>query len=81
MRCSYGTPHRHDAPTVNDDWAPDRNLGIAAQSRKSVEKLLRDWEKGGAGRRVEGIETRECEVPERVDGQVWWREPEAEDAS
>ncbi len=78
LRCSYGAPHRHDAPTVNDDWAPDRYLGIAAQSRKSVEKLLRNWENGGDGRWVEGIETRECGIPERVDGQVWWREPEAD---
>lgn len=81
LRCSYGTPHNHDAPTVNDDWTPDRNLGIAAQSRKSVEKLLRDWEKGGDGRWVEGIETRECNIPERVDGHVWWREPEGEPES
>jgi len=78
LRCSYGASHRHDAPTVNDDWTPDRNLGIAAQSRKSVEKLLGDWKKGSGGRRIEGIETRECEIPERVDGHLWWREPEAE---
>lgn len=78
MRCSYGAPHRHDAPTINDDWAPGRNLGIAAQSRKSVEKLLADWEKAGDGRRVEAIEARECDMPERVDGHVWWQAPEAE---
>jgi len=79
LRCSYGAPHRHDAPTVNDGWTPDRNLGIAAQSRKSVEKLLADWQKSGEGRRVEGIETRECDVPGRTDGHVWWREPETEE--
>lgn len=78
LRCSYGAPHRHDAPTINDDWSPDRNLGIAAQSRKSVEKLLRDWEQGGTGREVQAVEAGECEVPERVDGHVWWREPDAD---
>jgi hypothetical protein len=55
-----------------------RNLGFAAQSRKSVEKLLRDWDKCGSGRQVEGIGMHECDIPERVDGHVWWREPEAE---
>jgi hypothetical protein len=33
--------------------------------------VARDWEKGGSGRQVEGIETRECGIPERVDGHVW----------
>lgn len=77
MRCSYGAPHSHDDTGTEDDWTPDRNIGIAAQSRKSVEKLLKDWEAGGRGRRVEAIETDECGIPERVDGQVWWLEPEA----
>lgn len=74
MRCSYGTPHRHDARQKNA-WAPDRNLGIAAQSRKSAEKVLSDWAKGGRGRRIDGIETPEHGIPERSDGHVWWREP------
>jgi hypothetical protein len=78
LRCSYGAPHQHDAPEVNDDWATDRNLGIAAQSRKSVEKVLKDWQTGGKGREVEGIETREVIAPERVEGHVWWQEPEME---
>ncbi len=78
MRCSYGTPHRHDTRS-EDAWMPDRNLGIAAQSRKSAEKVLSDWVKGGRGRRVDGVEAPEHDVPERVDGHVWWRTPESED--
>lgn len=76
LRCSYGMPHRHDADVVNDDWAPARNLGVAAQSRKSVEKVLRDWQAGGRGREVEGIEVREVPPPALVEGHVWWREPD-----
>ena len=79
MRCSYGTPHRHDPPAKNA-WAADRNLGIAAQSRKSAEKVLSDWAKGGRGRRIDGIESPEHGIPERTDGHVWWRSPEDEDA-
>jgi hypothetical protein len=75
LRCSYGVPHRHDAPLINDDWSPHRNLGIAAQSRKSVMKLLEDWQKAGEGRHVDGVETHECAVPAREDGHVWWRDP------
>lgn len=75
MRCSYGTPHRHDHDDT-DDWQTDRNLGIAAQSRKSVEKLLRDWAASGPDRHIEGIETREAEVPPLGHGYVWWRGPE-----
>lgn len=64
------------------DRQTDRNPGIAAQSRKSVEKLLHDWAASGHDRYVEGIETLEAEVPLRADGQVWWCAPdEDEDAS
>lgn len=79
LRCSYGTAHRHDR-AQSDDWEPDRNLGIAAQGRRAVEKLLRDWAKAVPGRWIDGIETRECEVPDRQDGHVWWREPEEDEA-
>ena len=79
LRCSYGAPHRHqDEPTA--DWQVERNLGIAAQSRHSVDRLLRDWAAGGPGRRVDAVETRECAVPEYRQGHVWWRSPE-DDAS
>ncbi|WP_036135530.1 tetratricopeptide repeat protein [Luteimonas mephitis] len=81
LRCSYGAPHQHDSDDEGD-WQADRNLGIAAQSRKSVEKLLSDWAASGRDRYVEGIETREAEVPRREDGEAWWRGPdEDEEAS
>ena len=78
LRCSYGSPHRHEAST--DDWAEDRNLGIGAQSRASVEKLLDDWVARGRGRMVESIEEREHPAPEPEQGHVWWREPEEDEA-
>jgi len=64
LRCSFGTPHRHDAPKAGD-WQPDRNLGIAAQSRKSVEKLLKVGVAKGSKRSIDGIASRECKPPER----------------
>lgn len=76
LRCSYGTPHRHE-PEAGSDWQPARNLGIAAQSRKSVDKLLKDWRASGRGRQVAGIETRDVAIPAREDGHVWWQGPEA----
>jgi hypothetical protein len=81
MRCSYGAPHTHDAPVAEGDWVRERNLGIAAQGRKPVEKLLREWERGSRGRRVDSVETREHAIPERSDGRVWWREPEPDPAA
>lgn len=78
LRCSYGTPHQHNHDDENG-WQADRNLGIAAQSRKSVEKLLGDWAASGQGRYIEGIETREVEAPLREDGQVWWYGPDEDD--
>jgi len=77
MRCSYGTVHSHE-PQSASDWNADRSLGIASQSRKSVEKLAKQWVAGGQGRRIDAIESRECAAPERVDGGVWWRGPEDE---
>lgn len=75
LRCSYGKPHRHE-PRDDSAWQPDRNLGIAAQSRKSVDKLLKDWSTAGPGRHVDGIEVREVDLPPRADGHVWWDGPE-----
>ncbi|GAB3332049.1 tetratricopeptide repeat protein [Marilutibacter aestuarii] len=75
LRCSYGTPHRHDA-VRDDDWRPDRNLGIAAQSRRAVEHLLAQWVAGGGDRHLEAIETREVEPPPCEEGHVWWRGPD-----
>lgn len=79
MRCSYGAPHNHDTDD-NADWRRERNLGIAAQSRKTVEKLLGDWVGSGADRSITGIEVREVEPPALESNTVWWRDPEAADA-
>ncbi|MBN8480989.1 MAG: hypothetical protein J0L88_05285 [Xanthomonadales bacterium] len=78
LRCSFGTPHSHERTQESAVWEPERNLGVAAQSRRSVEKLLREWSKGGRGREIESIERRECAVPAFVEGHVWWQGPEAE---
>jgi hypothetical protein len=78
LRCSYGASHRH-SENKDDEWQSDRNLGIAAQSRLSVEKLLKDWAAAGQGRRVDGIETRELAPPRPEDGRVWWLEPESKE--
>ncbi len=70
MRCSYGAPHRgsavqndaHSDPHSRADdatWEPDRNLGIAAQSRHSVAKLLDTWAAKAPERYVDAIESRE----------------------
>lgn len=75
LRCSYGATHKHDLAD-RGEWQPDRNLGIAAQSRKSVDKLLQDWMADGEDRDVAGVEVREVVVPTREDGHAWWHEPE-----
>ncbi|KAB8193939.1 hypothetical protein FKV24_006280 [Lysobacter maris] len=72
IRCSYGTPHRHENDGHAGDWRTQRNLGIAAHDRESVEKLLQAWVDGGRGRRIDAIETRECDIPAAEDGQAWW---------
>lgn len=76
LRCSYGTPHRHDDRDSATQWAPERTVGIAAQSRRAVEKLLADWAQTSRSRRIDAIETRECVAPEPQDGSVWWQGPE-----
>lgn len=82
LRCSYGAPHSHAQEAKEEgeaQWQPERNLGIAAQSRLSVEKLLKDWAAGNSGRHLDAIETRECPQPVREDGHAWWLSPEDED--
>lgn len=79
LRCSYGAPHDHaEADEGDEAWNPDRNLGIAAQGRAAVEKLLADWA-SRPGCRIEAIEVPTQAIPESEDGHVWWREPEDED--
>lgn len=78
LRCSYGAPHRHESQS-EDEWEPDRNLGIGAQSKAAVVRLLEDWARGAPGRLVESIEHREVAVPVPAEGRVWWRGPENDD--
>ncbi|AWH18221.1 hypothetical protein C1922_13390 [Stenotrophomonas sp. ZAC14D2_NAIMI4_7] len=74
-RCSYGTPHQHDNEATPDDdgtWKRERDLGIAAQGRAAVEKLLATWAAAGPGRVLEAIEQREHPLSDPEPGQVWW---------
>ncbi|MEG0185476.1 MAG: hypothetical protein RR704_18715 [Stenotrophomonas sp.] len=81
LRCSYGTPHQHDDAGDDDEdgWEQERNLGIAAQGRAAVEKLMAVWIAGGAGRALDAIEQREHPLPEPEPGQVWWLGHEEEE--
>ena len=56
-----------------------RNLGIAAQSRHTVDKLLAQWTAGGKGRWVEVIAQRDVPLTEPAEGQVWWRSHDEDD--
>lgn len=74
-RCSYGTPHQHDNEATPDDdgtWKRERDLGIAAQGRAAVEKLLATWAAAEPGRVLEAIEQREHPLSDPEPGQVWW---------
>ena len=84
MRCSYGTPHQHaEAASPREgqpSWQTDRNLGIAAVDRAAVDALLNAWQAGGAGRRIDAVQTRELPVPDEEESWAWWVGPEgAED--
>jgi hypothetical protein len=85
LRCSYGTPHAHgaaDEPATQDEvyWESERNIGIAAQSRAAVEKVLETWTKAAPhARQVDGIEVREHPITVADDGTAWWRAPDDEE--
>ncbi|WP_421570587.1 hypothetical protein [Stenotrophomonas sp. PD6] len=84
LRCSYGVAHlqehpKGDADAGNDDWQAERQLGIGAQGKAAVERLLADWVAAGPGRRVDAIESREVEAEGPAEGSVWWRGFEDED--
>jgi len=81
LRCSYGTPHQHGQGDAEEDdgWARERNLGIAAQGRAAVEKLMAAWTAGGAGRRLDAIEQRDHPLQDPEPGQVWWLGEEEEE--
>ena len=77
LRCSYGTPHEHEAQPAAQDWTVERHVGIAAGSRASVDALLGKWKSKWRGRHVDAVETREFPVvlPAR-DAGAWWRPPD-----
>lgn len=86
LRCSYGAPHgktghAQDDATRDDmrlDWQPERNLGVAAQSRHSVLRLIERWKAGGPGRRLDAIEQRDAAPSDPPpSGIAWWLSPEA----
>ncbi|WP_228884396.1 hypothetical protein [Stenotrophomonas rhizophila] len=90
LRCSYGVAHAQDdgdsdgahdqGAASNDDWQVERNLGIGAQGKAAVERLLTNWVAAGPGRRVDAIECPACEERAPQDGTVWWRGPGDDDA-
>lgn len=83
LRCSYGVPHvdatgdtAHETGAAsNDDWRIERNVGIGAQGKAAVERLLANWVAAGPDRYIDGIETREQPNPVPEDGHVWWEAP------
>jgi hypothetical protein len=83
LRCSYGAPHthrEHDDNHGDHDWEHDRNIGIAAQSRHSVVKLLEAWVAKGIGRRIDAIESSTAQPSSPPEtGRIWWDSPEQED--
>jgi hypothetical protein len=66
LRCSYGMPHNHDAPDEERSLESERNIGVAAQGRSVVEKMLDRWE--GPGRSVDGVESCDAPLPAPADG-------------
>lgn len=76
LRCSYGAPHRHDDEGDDDQWQPERNLGIGAQGKAAVERLLSEWASRGPGRHIDGLESSDCTSPPPQDGSVRWRGPD-----
>lgn len=85
LRCSYGVAHlkkhpENDADAGNDDWQVERQLGIGAQGKAAVERLLADWVAAGPGRRVDALESREVEAEGPAEGAVWWRGLEDDEA-
>ena len=77
LRCSYGLPHQHRRHAVGEeDWNPDRTLGVAAQSAESVRELLEAWASDApTRRRFEAVESREQSAPDPAGNGAWWRAP------
>lgn len=71
-KCSEGLVHHHE-PDEAQAWNPEREIGIAAQGRSAVERLLQDWAGAGPGRRVEAIRRSRHEPQPPREGFAWWR--------
>jgi hypothetical protein len=54
--CTEGSPHEHSGGQEEDGWQEDRVLGVAAASEESVQALLCQWSRNGAGRALGAIE-------------------------
>ncbi|WP_369976136.1 hypothetical protein [Xanthomonas bundabergensis] len=76
LRCSYGAAtHPHpNAPTGT--WKSDRDFGVAAAQRSSLDAWLQHWQAGAAGRRIDAVEIHEISPPVRQDGMAWWISPD-----
>lgn len=70
-KCSEGLVHQHD-PDEAQAWNPERSLGIAAQGRSAVERLLKDWSAAGPGRLLESIQRSRHEPQPPTEGFAWW---------
>jgi hypothetical protein len=82
LRCSYGVPHEHPPATrdpSSDAWNPSRSIGFALADTDAAQAILDHWERGGRGRRVEGLETAVHEVAGHRYDRCWWRSPEDSD--
>ena len=71
-KCSEGIVHQHD-PDETETWDPERNLGIAAQGRSSVDRLLKDWAGASPGRFVGSVQRSRHEPRPPEEGFAWWR--------
>ena len=85
LRCSYGAPHTHERDDTgldeagNDDWHTERNLGIGAQGRAAVMRLLGDWAAAGPGRHVDSVSQCDHALPAPAQDRVWWRGMDEDD--
>ena len=97
LRCSHGVPHRHHNDNDNgpkdhgnerrnakdrSQWRAERNIGIAAQSRHSVMRLVERWKTGIHGRRLDAVNSRDAmPTAPPVRGEQWWLSPEDRSAN
>lgn len=77
-QCSLGVAHvHHDEEDVA--WNPERSLGVAAQARAAVDRLLQDWASAGKGRNIETVALSRHEPRRPEEGFAWWRGADDDD--